>query len=63
MIRLAEAAALLWMRYGREPSSFSAKLLLILTVLALGSIPFIWISLRTRLKEIQGGEEDAAAQY
>ena len=62
-VRLATAAALLWMRYGRDPASFTAKLFLILIVLALGSVPFIWISLKTRLKEIQGGEEDAAAQY
>ncbi|MBD5162312.1 MAG: hypothetical protein HDT14_09940 [Oscillibacter sp.] len=63
VLRLTAAVTLLWLRCGRDPAGFSAKLLLILIVLDLGSIPFIWISLRTRLREIQGGEEDAAAQY
>ncbi|MBD5151324.1 MAG: hypothetical protein HDT15_07760 [Oscillibacter sp.] len=63
VLRLTVVVALLWLRYGRDPASLSAKLFLIMIVLDLGSIPFIWISLRTRLKEIQGGEEDAAAQY
>lgn len=62
-LRLTVAVALLWLRFGKDPAGLSAKLLLIFIVLDLGSIPFIWISLRTRLKEIQGGEEDAAAQY
>ena len=63
LLRLSEAAVLLWLRTSLDPAGFSAKLFLILIVLGLGSIPLIWISLRTRLKEIQGGEEDAAAQY
>ena len=62
-VRLTTASLLLWMHWGRDPASLVDKVLVILMVLALGSIPFIWISLRTRLKEIQGGEEDAAAQY
>ena len=63
LLRLSEAALLLWLRTSLDPAGFSSKLFLILIVLGLGSIPLIWISLRTRLKEIQGGEEDAAAQY
>ena len=62
-VRLTTAVLLLWMHWGRDPMSLVDKILVILMVLALGSIPFIWISLKTRLKEIQGGEEDAAAQY
>ena len=42
---------------------FLSKLLLVVIVFDLGSVPLIFISLKTRLKEIQGGEEDAAAQY
>ena len=61
--RLLSAAALLWLRASLDPAGFVSKLMLIIIVLDLGSIPLIWISLRTRLKEIQGGEEDAAAQY
>ena len=62
-MRLTAAVILLWLRSSWEPDAFLAKALLILIVLDLGSIPFIWISLKERLKEIQGGEEDAAAQY
>ncbi|MDE6935109.1 MAG: hypothetical protein K2P26_05825 [Oscillospiraceae bacterium] len=61
--RLLSAAALLWLRASLDPAGFVSKLMLIIIVLDLGSVPLIWISLRTRLKEIQGGEEDAAAQY
>ncbi len=63
VLRLTVAAVSLWFRADADPAALSAKLLLLIIVLDLGSIPFIWISLRTRLKEIQGGEEDAAAQY
>ena len=61
--RLLSAAALLWLRASLDPAGFVSKLMLIIIVLDLGSVPLIWISLRTRLTEIHGGEEDAAAQY
>lgn len=63
LLRLTAVVLLLWLRWGMDPARLTAKVLLIVLVLDLGSIPFIWISLKTRLKEIQGGEEDAAAQY
>ena len=63
LLHLTTVVILLWLRSGLEPGTFAAKVLLLLIVLGIGSIPFIWISLKTRLKEIQGGEEDAAAQY
>ena len=63
LFRLLAAWVLLWMRTSTTPSGFVSKLLLLVAVLDLGSVLPIWISLRTRLKEIQGGEEDAAAQY
>ena len=63
LMRLTSVVLLLWMRAGRDPASLLSKVFLILIVFCLGSIPLIWISLKTRLKEIQGGEEDAAAQY
>jgi len=62
-MQLTVAVLLLWLRTSLDPAGFLAKLSLILIVLDLGRIPLIWISLKTRLKEIQGGEEDAAAQY
>ncbi len=63
LMRLASAALLLWLRVSLEPTGFLSKLLLVVIVFDLGSVPLIFISLKTRLKEIQGGEEDAAAQY
>ena len=63
LLRLTTVVILLWLRSSLDPGAFAAKVLLLLIVLGIGSIPFIWISLKTRLKEMQGGEEDAAAQY
>ena len=63
LMRLTSVAILMWLRSSLEPGGFISKVLLLFIVLGIGSIPFIWISLRTRLREIQGGEEDAAAQY
>lgn len=63
LLRLTTVVILLWLRSSLDAGTFAAKVLLLLIVLGIGSIPFIWISLKTRLKEIQGGEEDAAAQY
>ena len=63
LLRLTVVIVLVWLRFSLDPSQFMAKVLLVLIVLDLGSIPFILISLKTRLKEIRGGEEDAASQY
>ena len=63
LLRLTVVVVLVWLRFCLDPSRFMAKALLVLIVLDLGSIPFILISLKTRLKEIRGGEEDAASQY
>ena len=62
-VQLVSAAVVLWVRVGLDPAGFFAKLLLVIVVLDVGSILPIWISLKVRLKEIEGGEEDAAAQY
>lgn len=37
--------------------------LTIVSLLELGMIVPVWILYKTRLKEIEGGEEDAASQY
>ena len=63
LYQLLAVLVLLWIRSGTDPSGIVSKVLLILVVLDLGSLLPIWISLKIRLKEIQGGEEDAAAQY
>ena len=60
---LLSAGAMLWLRHVFCPQGVLSFLLL---GFAAGDI-LLWIplavSLRSRLKEIQGGEEDAAAQY
>ena len=62
-VRVVAALVLLWLRAGLDPAGLTAKLLALLIVFEVGTILPIWINLKTRLKEIQGGEEDAAAQY
>jgi len=42
---------------------FWSAVMLIAGLLELGMIVAVWILLKTRLKEIEGGEEDAATQY
>ena len=62
VLRLVAAAVLLWCR--REvDSAVLSVVLLVIALIDLGTIVPIWISFRMRLKEIEGGEEDAAAEY
>ena len=63
LLQLAAGTLLLWFRSSLEPSRPLAILLLAVALLDFGMMIPIWISLKIRLKEIQGGEEDAAAQY
>ena len=62
VIQLVTAVVLLWCRRMVNSTALSVVLLLIALV-DLGTIVPIWISLHIRLKEIEGGEEDAAAEY
>lgn len=62
-LRLAAAAVLLWVRAGMTPGGVGSRVVLVVILLELGTIVPVWILLKTRLKEIQGGEEDAASQY
>ena len=62
LLRLVAAAVLLWCRRTAD-SVFISVLLLVTALVNLGTIVPIWISFRMRLKEIEGGEEDAAAEY
>ena len=57
------AAVLLILRQMYVPEGFWSAVLLIASVLELGMVIPVWILLKNRLKEIEGGEEDAAAQY
>ena len=54
---------LLLLRHFYVPEGFWSAVMLIAGLLELGMIVPVWILLKTRLKEIEGGEEDAAAQY
>jgi len=63
LLRVLAAFVLLWLRAGLDPAGIASKLLVLLIVFEVGTILPIWINLKTRLREIQGGEEDAAAQY
>ena len=63
LLNLFTAGLLFWLWLSAERGGLLSKLLLLCIVLDLGSILPIWINFRVRLKEIQGGEEDAASQY
>lgn len=62
VIQLVSAAAVLWCR-GAVDSAALSVVLLVIALVNLGTIVPVWISFRIRLKEIEGGEEDAAAEY
>ena len=62
----AMALLLLWGRSqlaGLEGLDWLRLLLLILAVGDLVTIPAVWIVLKQRMKEIEGGELDAARKY
>lgn len=60
---LIAAAVTLMLRSRYNITGFAGVFLILCVVLDLGILIPIFISLKIRLKEIQGGEEDAAAQY
>lgn len=57
------AGMLLYLRWRYALGGFVGGLMLLSSLLDLGLIIPIWISFKERLKEIEGGEEDAAAEY
>ena len=60
---LLSASMLLLLRHFYVPEGIWSAVMLIAGLLELGMIIPVWILLKTRLKEIEGGEEDAATQY
>ena len=54
---------LLFLRSHYEVQGMGRALLLPFALLDLGMILPVWILLKKRLQEIEGGEEDVAAQY
>ena len=63
VVQVFTAAVLLWARLQGGVPGVVSLLLLVLAIPDLGAIVPIWINFRTTLKEIEGGEEDAAAEY
>ena len=66
LVQRAMALLLLWGRSqlaGLEGLDWLRLLLLILAVGDLVTIPAVWIVLKQRMKEIEGGELDAARKY
>ena len=63
VVQVLTAVVLLWARLQGGVPGFVSLLLLVLAIVDLGAIVPIWISFRIRLKEIEGGEEDADAEY
>lgn len=64
MLILAVTAGVLLYLYQHDGiTGFWGVVVLISVLLDLGMCIPIWILLKERIKEIEGGEEDAAAQY
>ncbi|MBQ5782920.1 MAG: hypothetical protein IIV99_06015 [Oscillospiraceae bacterium] len=63
LLMLLSAAVMLYLRHIYCIGTFAGAVLLIAALLNIGGIVPLWILLKTRLKEIEGGEEDVAAQY
>ena len=60
---LFSACCLLWVHHVFHPRGVLSSLLLFAAAMDLVFLIPLAVSLRSRLKEIQGGEEDEASQY
>lgn len=60
---LLSASVPVLIKIGFHLEGFWAAFLVSITLLDLGMVIPVWIHYNTRIKEIDGGEEDAAAQY
>lgn len=63
LVQLLCAGVLLWVRGWLPGPGWLETLLLILALADLVTIPFVWVVWKQRLKEIEGGELDAARKY
>lgn len=63
LMLIVPAAVMLLLRWFCRAEGIVGAALVIFSVLDLGMVIPVWILLKKRLKEIEGGEEDAAAQY
>ena len=63
LFMLTSGLLLLFLRWRYQITGIGSALLLLFSLLDLGMILPVWILLKKRLQEIEGGEEDVAAQY
>ena len=63
LMLIVPAVLMLLLRWLYQMEGFMGAVLLIFSILDLGMVIPVWILLKKRLNEIEGGEEDAAAQY
>lgn len=64
IILLLSSVIILFLRsYYQMEHTFVGTFLLLYSLIEMGMIIPVWILLKSRLKEIEGGEEDVAAQY
>ena len=63
LLMLGSGLLLLFLRQRYQTEGIGNALLLLFALLDLGMILPVWILLKKRLQEIEGGEEDVAAQY
>ena len=63
VLRLCLAPLLIWLGWSNHGDSLLAWVFLAIGIVNLGMIVPIWKSYQIRVKEIEGGEEDVAAQY
>lgn len=63
LYHLAAAGIVLWVILHYSLSGFWCAVAWLSILLDLGTLIPVWIIYKQRIKEIQGGEEDAAAQY
>ena len=60
---LLAALLLIGLRWYYQIKGFLGIMILLAAMLELGAVIPVWILLKERLQEIEGGEEDVAAQY
>lgn len=63
VLDVAVCGGMLWLRQVYWPDGGLSVVLAVLAVIHLAKLIPLWLSLRERLQEIEGGEEDAAHQY
>jgi len=63
VLRVCLAPLLIWLGLRHQEEGLLAWVFIVFGVVNLGMIIPVWKTYQIRIKEIEGGEEDAAAQY